>query len=251
MTAPRIVGVIPARYDSTRFKGKVLADLLGKPMIQHVYERARRSHRLDDVLIACDSELIVQKAKEFGATAVLTAATHESGSDRIAEAVRSLKADIVINIQGDEPLIDPQAIDLLAGEISADPDCLMATLIKIIDRPEDLTDSNVVKVVVDQHRNALYFSRAPIPFDRERKGLSPEGYYRHLGIYAYRKEFLTMFIRLPKSRLERIEQLEQLRVLEAGYKIKTVVTDSESMGVDTPGDLARVEEFLKKKAGHG
>lgn len=241
----KIIGVIPARYASTRLTGKVLADINGKPMIQHVWERAKESKFLNDLIIASDSEFVLEKAKAFGAKAVLTAAHHPSGSDRVAEAVQSLDVDIVVNIQGDEPLMEPKVIDDLVRALKNDERPLMATTIKAIDREEDLNDPNVVKVVVDQNQNALYFSRSPIPYDRDGTGWKNAGYYQHLGIYAYRKDFLLTFIKLPKSYLEKIEQLEQLRVLEAGYKIKTVLTDIQTIGVDTEADLIRVKKILK------
>ena len=242
----KILGVIPARYSSTRLKGKVLADINGKPMIQHVWERAKKSSLLNDVLIACDDERIVQAAKKFGAKVVLTSPDHPSGSDRIAEAVKLLDVDVVVNIQGDEPLINPSTIDTLAQAMQDDPSCVMATMITALDHEADVLDPNCVKVVVDQNKNALYFSRSVIPYHREKINFSQAVYYKHLGVYAYRKDFLLSFVRLPKSRLEKIEQLEQLRVLEAGYKIKTVLTDHQTIGVDTDADLLRVKEFLKK-----
>ena len=242
-----IIGVIPARYASTRLKGKVLADINGKPMIQHVWERAKKSKFLNDLLIASDSELVLKKAKTFGAKTVLTAAHHPSGSDRVAEAVQILDVDVVINIQGDEPLIEAKAIDDLAQAMKEAPACVAATLIKAITREEDLNDPNCVKVVVDQNKNALYFSRSVIPYNRDGIKFSSINYFQHLGIYAYRKDFLLTFINLPKSSLEKIEQLEQLRVLEAGYKIKTVLTDIQTIGVDTKEDLIRAREFLKKE----
>lgn len=242
----KTIGVIPARYASTRLKGKVLADINGKPMIQHVWERAKKSRELQDVIIAVDDERILQKAKEFGAKAVLTAKEHASGSDRVAEAVKSLEVDVIINIQGDEPLIDPRAIDALAKAMKDDSACSMATLIKTIDDEKEINDPNVVKVVIDHQKNALYFSRAPIPYPRDQKASGSNRCYKHLGIYAYQKEFLLKFINLPKSFLEKTEQLEQLRVLEAGYKIKTVLTDMETISVDTEADLVRVREFLKE-----
>ena len=244
----RTIGVIPARYESTRLKAKVLADIHGKPMLQHVWERARRSRLLDDLLIACDHELVFQTAKKFGAQAVLTSPDHRCGSDRIAEAVQNLEVDVVINIQGDEPLITPRVIDSLAGMMRDDPDCLMATVIKSLDSESELMDPNTVKVVIDQNQNALYFSRAPIPYGREKTGTTLVGHYKHLGIYAYRKDFLLTFVGLPQGSLEKAERLEQLRALEAGYKIKTVLTDIETMSVDTPADLRRVQEFLKQNA---
>jgi 3-deoxy-manno-octulosonate cytidylyltransferase (CMP-KDO synthetase) len=240
----KVVGVIPARWVSTRFRGKILARIKDKPMIQHVWERARQSRLLDDVIIACDDERILQAAQGFGAKAVLTSPDHSSGTDRVAEAVKDCPAEVVINIQGDEPLIHPSVIDGLAMAIIDDEACPMATVIKAIDTREDLEDPNVVKVVIDKEENALYFSRFPIPYDRERAGIKNVRYYKHIGIYAYRKDFLMAFTRMPKSSLERAEQLEQLRAVEAGVKIKTVLTVMETIGVDTPGDLMRVEGLL-------
>ena len=243
----KAIGVIPARLGSTRLKAKVLADINGKPMLQHVYERAKKSRELNDLIIACDSEVIMEKAKGFGAKAVLTSVDHPSGSDRIAEAVQSMAVDVVVNIQGDEPLIDAVVIDALVLAMKKDPACPMATVIKAMDSEKELNDPHVVKVVIDQQHNALYFSRAAIPLNRAQTGLKEAGYFKHLGIYAYRKEFLLKFVRLPKSHLEQMEQLEQLRVLEAGYKIKTILTDIQTISVDTEADLVRVREFLKKE----
>ncbi len=246
----KIIGVIPARYSSTRLKGKILADINGKPMIQHVWERSKKSRLLNDLIIACDHDLIVAAAKRFAAKVVLTSSRHPSGTDRIAEVVKSLDVDVVINIQGDEPLINPRTIDALAQSMKDDPACIMATIVTVLHEEADLMDPNIVKVVIDQNQNALYFSRSPIPYDRDRMGFKKGGYYKHLGIYAYRKEFLLNFIHLPKSRLETMEQLEQLRVLEAGYKIKTVLTDTQTIGVDTPTDLLKVKKLLTKNGRH-
>lgn len=242
----KVIGVIPARYGSTRLKAKVLADLLGKPVIQHVWERAGQSRRLDDLLIACDDERVLKKAKEFGAKAILTSKDHASGSDRIIEAVNGLEVDVVINIQGDEPLIHPTMIDDLARVMLEDSSCVMATVIKAIDNPKDIEDPNVVKVVIDENQNALYFSRSAIPYNREEIPIKAVRYYKHLGIYAYRKDFLMAFRHLPASYLEKAERLEQLRVLEAGYKIKTVKTKFDTIAVDTQADLKRVKAVLKK-----
>ena len=242
-----IIGVIPARFASTRLQGKVLADINGKPMIQHVYERARQSRLLQDVIIAADSEIVLEKAKGFGAKAVLTSVDHPSGSDRVAEAVRSIACDVVLNIQADEPFITSKIIDDLAKVITDEQSVVMATVIKILEPESELNDPNVVKVVVDKDKNALYFSRSVIPHHRDKLEFSSVKYFKHLGIYAYRKDFLLNFVKLPKSRLEKIEQLEQLRVLEAGYKIKTVLTDIQTIGVDTKEDLIRAREFLKKE----
>lgn len=239
----KTIGVIPARWASKRFEGKVLADINGKPMIQHVWERSKQSEYLNDLIIACDDERVVEAAINFGAQAVLTSADHASGTDRIVEVVEPLTVDIIVNIQGDEPLICSTIIDSLIETLSDDPSCLMCTAIKIIDKEEELKDPNVVKVVVDGEMNALYFSRSIIPCNRDKN--DEIIYYKHLGIYAYKKEFLLSYQNLPKSNLEISEQLEQLRALEYGYKIKTVITDIDTVGVDTPEDLKQVELLLK------
>ena len=243
----KAVGVIPARWASTRFEGKVLALLNGKPVIQHVWERAKKCRLLDEIIIACDDERILTKAAEFGAKAVLTAVHHSSGTDRIAEAVSHIPCEIIVNIQGDEPLIQASVIDALAEMMIKDSSCVMATVIKEIEHLTELSDPNVVKVVIDRNHDALYFSRAPIPFLRDKKNTEMARYYKHLGLYAYRRDFLFAFQRLPKSRLEQLEQLEQLRVLEAGYKIKTIETHEESIGIDTPEDLKKAEALSKLK----
>ncbi len=235
------LGVIPARWGSTRFEGKVLAKIAGKPMIQHVWERARQAESLDQVLIACDDPKILKAAQDFGAEAIMTSKHHASGTDRIAEAIQNIKSNIVVNIQADEPLINPQVIDDLVQVLEKDSTSVMATVIKVIKNKEDLNNPNVVKVVLDHEHNALYFSRSLIPYYREGKEIT---FYKHLGIYAYRRDFLLTFTKLPKSKLENIEQLEQLRALEAGYKIKTVLTERDTIAVDTPEDLQKVETFL-------
>lgn len=242
----KAIGVIPARYASTRFAGKVLADLAGKPVIQHVWERASQATKLDTVIIACDDERILKAAKDFGAQAVLTSRDHASGSDRIAEAVASIDTDIVVNIQGDEPLIEPTVIDDLVQALFDDSSCVMATVIKKLDDIQELQDPNVVKVTIDKNGCALYFSRSEIPFNREKNGAKNIQYYKHLGLYAYRKEFLAVYTKLPRSHLEEIEQLEQLRALEAGYKIKTIETTTDTIGIDTRQDLEKVAALLKK-----
>ena len=247
----RVIGVIPARYGSTRLPAKVLAHIQGKPMIQHVWQRAKKSRILDDLVIACDDVRIMKAVERFGGKAVMTSKDHASGSDRIAEAVGSLPVDVVINIQGDEPLITHTAIDDLGQAMLDDAKCVMATLIKPLQVQKECENPNVVKVVIDQNKNALYFSRSVIPFHLKEISGKAVGYFKHLGIYAYRKQFLLIFTKLPKSSLEKIEQLEQLRVLEAGYKIKTVMTDAETMSVDTQEDLTKVEEFLNKGQRHG
>lgn len=238
-----VLGVIPARYASTRFEGKVLADINGKPMVQHVYERAQNCSLIDEVIIACDDQNVLEVARGFGANAVMTSVDHQSGSDRIAEAVKDLNVEIVVNIQGDEPLIDPDLIDALVACLQRDLTADIATPIKLIESDEELKNYNVVKVVTDQHGKALYFSREVIPFDRD--GSKAER-YKHIGLYAYRKQSLLEYTKLPPSILEQTEKLEQLRALEAGMKIITVRTTSESLGVDTLEDLKKVIEISGK-----
>ncbi|MBI4309651.1 MAG: 3-deoxy-manno-octulosonate cytidylyltransferase [Candidatus Omnitrophica bacterium] len=240
------IGVIPARFASTRFPAKVLAKIAGKPMVQHVWEKARLCRQLDDVLIACDHKDVLDAATGFGAKAVMTDPNHPSGSDRIAQAVRELAFDVVVNIQGDEPFIDPGTIDDLVVLLKNDPHCPMGTVVKEITVDEEFTNPNVVKCVVDEQGTALYFSRAPVPYNRNAQTVPGMKRYKHLGIYAYRKGFLLQYTTWPKSILESTEQLEQLRILEKGHRIKTVVTQHESMAVDTPEDLQRVEECLKR-----
>lgn len=235
------IGVIPARYASTRFPGKMLADLNGKPLIQHVWERVKKSKKLDDVLIACDDVRIFEAVKGFGGKAVLTSVDHISGTDRIAEAVCDIDVEIVVNIQGDEPLIDSEVIDSLVDVLLHNEKYNMATVIKNLDDEVELNNSNVVKVVIDKNKDALYFSRAAIPFAREKVVVTS---FKHLGIYAYRKSFLMGYRDLPSSNLEQVEKLEQLRALEAGFKIKTILTRMDSIGVDTPEDLEKVKQIL-------
>lgn len=243
----KVVAVIPARWASKRFEGKVLADLCGKPMLQWVWERVNKADKVDEVIIACDDKRIYQACESFGAKPVVTSEEHVSGSDRIAEAIEGIDADIVINIQGDEPLIRSELIDDLAYALMNDDLCNMATAIKSIKTEKELNDPNVVKVVIDAHDYALYFSRSVIPYNRDKGPLGTEAYWKHLGIYAYRKDFLLHYSRWPKSFLEGVEKLEQLRVLEAGQKIKTVETQYESYGVDTLEDLSRVAEIIKRE----
>ena len=237
----KAIGVIPARLNSTRFEGKVLAEILGKPMIQLVWEQVKKSAKLDDVIIACDNEKVLKVARGFGARAVMTSVDHQSGTDRISEAISKEECDIVVNIQGDEPMIQPEVIDSLIEALDKDSSSSMATVIKVIDKEQDLSDPNIVKVVIDSSNNALYFSRSTIPYDRDGLGAKC---YKHLGIYAYSKHFLLEFKDLPKSNLEASECLEQLRALEAGYKIKTILTDVETVGVDTKKDLEKVKKLL-------
>ncbi len=241
----KVVCIIPSRYQSSRFEGKPLADLNGKPMIQHVYERVMTSRSITYAAVATDDERIYNAVCTFGGRAVMTGERHRSGTDRIAEAVAGLgldPADIVVNIQGDQPLFEPSQIDEVVKPLQEDPDIPMSTLIYRIVRDEEITHPNAVKVVFDQDRFALYFSRATIPFVRD-AGIATD-YYKHHGIYAYRKSFLDVFTRLPEGELERREALEQLRALEHGFRIKVVVTPYDSVEVDTPAELERVRRIL-------
>ena len=246
----RIIAVIPARYGSTRLPGKVLAPILGRPMIEHVYRQAKQSRHCDDILIACDDPRVMAAAAGFGGKAVMTSPDLASGTDRIAQAVQGVPADIVLNIQGDEPLLHPAMIDVLAEAIREDEDCVMATVARKITNPADVDDPNIVKVVLDQQGNALYFSRSAVPFNRDNVPFGQMVYYKHFGLYAYRKDFLMKLTHWPASALEQAERLEQLRVLQAGYKIKVALTPHDTISVDTADDLRRVEAFLAgEKAG--
>ncbi len=242
-----ILGVIPARFASTRFPAKVLAQIGGKPMIEHVWRKAKRCGHLTDVIIACDHEDVAKAARGFGAQVVMTRRDHPSGSDRIAQAIEHRDGDVVINIQGDEPFIDPLTIDQLAQLFKDDPQCQMGTVIKPISDEKDFLNPNVVKCVVDQQGYALYFSRSPIPYNRNDAWPAGVKRYKHLGLYGYRRECLIQFTKWPKSLLESTEQLEQLRALENGIRIKTVETQSESIAVDTPDDLVKAEQFYQQK----
>lgn len=242
-----VIGIIPARYTSVRFEGKVLADILGKPMIQHVWERVKQSLLLEDLIIACDDERVASVAREFGAKVVLTAKGHTSGTDRIGEVVNPLDVKIVINIQGDEPLIHPTMIDAVAQALIDDSKVSMATLMKKIEDPKELDDPNVVKVVVDKNNFALYFSRAKIPYLAQNSSVKSPVYYKHIGLYGYTKDFLFIYKNLPASNLEKIEHLEQLRVLEEGFRIKMIETKYDTIGVDTPQDLEKVKQYLRKE----
>lgn len=242
-----VIGVIPARYQSSRLEAKVLADILGKSMLQHVWERAKEARLLDDLIIACDHEEVVKAAHEFGAKTILTSKGHASGTDRICEVINQLDVNIVINIQADEPLIHPTMIDSIAAALIDNRSLSMATIMKKIDDAAMVVDPNVVKVVVDKNNFALYFSRAPIPFLAKNADIKEPVYYKHIGLYGYTKDFLFTFKSLPPSDLEKTERLEQLRVLEGGYRIKVVETKFDTIGVDTVEDLERVKEYLASK----
>lgn len=238
-----VLGVIPARYDSTRFPGKVLAELHGKPLLQYVYERAKKARLLDELIVACDDERIIEAVRAFEGRVISTSKAHPSGTDRLREAIADLDTQdlkIVINIQGDEPLIHPTMIDDVASCLLEDASIPMATLMRKIENSEDIDNPNVVKVVTDKQGFALYFSRSPIPY-----GYSQERfYYKHIGLYGYQKDFLFTFANLSESMLEKMERLEQLRALENGYRIKVIETGFDTIGVDTPQDLEKVKKVI-------
>jgi 3-deoxy-manno-octulosonate cytidylyltransferase (CMP-KDO synthetase) len=234
---PHIVALIPARFDSTRFPGKALADIAGRPMIEHVYRRAASAPSVDAVVVATDDARIAAAVETFGGIVRMTRRSHRSGTDRLAEVAEDLACDIVVNVQGDEPLVAPEMIEEALEPFAADSALMMTTLRRRITEDADYTDPNVVKVVVDADGNALYFSRAPIPFHRD----APRGpAWKHVGLYGYRRAFLLAYARLQPTPLETAESLEQLRALEHGFRIRTVETRYDSIGVDTPEDLERV-----------
>jgi 3-deoxy-manno-octulosonate cytidylyltransferase (CMP-KDO synthetase) len=240
----KIAVCIPARYASTRFPGKVLAQDTGKYLIQHTYEQARKAKLPQRVIIAADDARIVEAAQTFGAECVLTSTEHKSGTDRIAEATANVDADIVINVQGDEPEIDPNHIDYLARLLVDNPDCPMATLAAPFASAAQIADPNIVKVVVNTADRAIYFSRSPIPYDRDNAGVGPVGHYlRHIGIYAYRKDYLLRITKLPQTPLEKLEKLEQLRAIENGFPILVGKVDRTRDGIDTPEQYAA---FVKR-----
>lgn len=235
----KILGVIPARYASSRYPGKPLANIDSRTMLEHVYERVSMARYLETIIIATDDERIYQEARRFGARVQMTRTDHSAGTDRVAEVASAFPdATLVVNIQGDEPLIDPNAIDAAVLPLLEEPAIPMGTLKKRIEDPREIANPNVVKVVTDRFENAIYFSRSTIPF-------GATVLYKHIGLYVYRREFLLRFSGLPVGMLEKAERLEQLRALENGFKIRVVETDYESLGVDTPEDLERVRELFR------
>ncbi len=249
-----IIAIIPARYGSTRFPGKALVLIQDKPMIQWVYERAKRSTLIDRVIVATDDDRIRAAVESFGGEAIMTSPDHATGTDRIAEVAQKLECELVVNVQGDEPLIRPEMIDQAIRPLANDPSIPMGTLCKKIDRRDEAFDPNVVKVVFDRNGFALYFSRAPIPWDRDHwSGKSSfadlslgAAMYKHIGLYVFRRDFLLDYARMPQAGLEAVEKLEQLRVLELGRRIRITVTEHESFGVDIPDDLSKILERLKE-----
>jgi len=241
----KVIGVIPARFGSSRFPGKIIAEIAGKSMIQRVYEQAVKSQLLNQLIVAVDDKRVQKCVEDFGGKVIMTGTNHQSGTDRIAEVIENLDDCIVVNIQGDQPLFDPVMIDEAVQPLLDDPLLQMSTL-KIKIGEEDYSDPAVVKVVVDENDNALYFSRSLIPYNQKFKDVNV---YEHVGLYVYRKQFLQEISKLPQSTLEQIESLEQLRVLEKGYKIKVIETKSDrntGVSVDTPEDLAKVERLIQE-----
>jgi len=249
-----IIAVIPARYNSTRFPGKALVPIKGKPMIQWVYERTRQSRMIHRVIVATDDERIAAVVAGFGGEAVMTSPDHATGTDRIAEVARAIDCELIVNVQGDEPLIKAAMIDQAVEPLASDSSIPMGTLCKKIGSAPEAFDPNVVKVVFDRRGFALYFSRAPIPWNRDHWAgkasfvdLTLDGpMYKHIGLYVYRRDFLLNYAGLPQTPLENTEKLEQLRALEYGHRIKVAVTEHESFGVDIPDDLGKILRQLEE-----
>jgi 3-deoxy-manno-octulosonate cytidylyltransferase (CMP-KDO synthetase) len=250
----RTLGVIPARYGAQRFPGKPLAMIAGKSLVERVYEQAAKAERLDKVIVATEDTRILEAVEAFGGDAMLTSPECATGTDRVAEVARAYDCDLVLNIQGDEPLMRPEMIDQLVTGMQSDPKCVMGTLARKLESAANLDNPNVVKVAIAQNGNALYFSRSRIPFVRDAQTGDPQEwlklakFYKHLGIYAFRREFLLKFVQLPQSELEKTEKLEQLRALENGFSIKVWITPHDSIGVDRPEDVVLVEQILKSQA---
>lgn len=246
---PRIVGVIPSRWGSTRFPGKSLAPVGGKPLLAWVVARTKLAQRLDEILVATDDERIAAAARSFGARVVMTRADHPSGTDRIAEAIQGLAADVVVNIQGDEPLIDPALIDRVAAILAGDSGWDMATAAAPIRTAEELHNPDVVKVVRDRENRALYFSRSVIPFVRgAAAGFGPVAgqHFRHIGLYGYRRAFLERLVQEPPGALENLEKLEQLRALALGCRMAVLDCEAFGIGVDSPADVPKAEALLRQ-----
>ncbi|MFB4331513.1 3-deoxy-manno-octulosonate cytidylyltransferase [Paenibacillus sp. CR_12] len=243
----KVVAVIPARYGSTRFPGKPLANIKGKAMIEHVYLNVLQAKSISEVLVATDDQRIIDKVEAFGGKCILTSGNHQTGTDRIAECLSVINADIIINVQGDEPLIDGKMLDELIQSFKEHPELQMATFKSKIKHLSDVDDPNVVKVITNSDGKAIYFSRSPIPYNRDMR--DDVDYYKHIGVYAYKKSFLSQFVKLQQSPLELAESLEQLRALENGISIKVVDTDHILISVDTPEDLKRVEDYLDENSG--
>lgn len=248
---PKVIGIIPARYASTRFPGKPLIPILGKSLIQHTYENALRCTALEELIVATDDQRIFDHVKGFGGRVVMTSENCPTGTDRLAEVLRKeaslKKVELVMNVQGDEPCLDPAVITSVVKALQDHPEAAMSTAITPIHSSDEAHNSNVVKCVIDSSHFALYFSRALIPAGRTLKYQPAHLYYRHLGLYAYRREFLLHYSELAPTPLQQVEDLEQLKVLEHGYKIITVKVSGESMDVNAPEDIKKVEQLLCKQ----
>lgn len=244
---PQVLAVIPARYASTRLPGKVLMEVAGKPIVQHVYERTRQARLVDDCVVATDDERVVEALKPFGSKVVMTSRDHPSGTDRIAEVAASSSAEIIVNVQGCEAIIEPTMIDQAIQPLLDDPDVVMATLKHRISDESEIDDPNVVKVVTDKDDRALYFSRAAIPAIRDvaDTGARKWCYYKHVGLYVYRRGFLLSYAQMAPTALEKLEKLEQLRALENGFEIVVTETEFDSIGVDTMEAFQRVKRLLE------
>jgi 3-deoxy-manno-octulosonate cytidylyltransferase (CMP-KDO synthetase) len=246
LTESSVLAVIPARFHSTRLPGKILADIAGRPMIEHVYRRAAAASSVHAVIVATDDERIANAVRAFGGAALMTRADHVSGTDRIAEVISQLPCRAIVNLQGDEPLIEPETIDAAVAPLLADPAVEMSTLSRPFASREEFNSPHVVKVVTDSSGNALYFSRSPIPYSRDAHGGIPPGARAHVGLYVYRRDTLLKLAALPAAALEREESLEQLRALAHGIRIRVVDTRHVAAGVDTPEDLERVRSLYGK-----
>jgi len=247
MGSVKVVVVIPARYASTRLPGKPLVSLAGKPMIQRVYERAKLATRADRVVVATDDERIVKAVEGFGGKARMTRSDHRTGTERVAEVAAHEEGDVFVNVQGDEPLLDPAAVDTAVASLLEEPAAAIGTVATVIKAPADIMDPNVVKTVLDFDDNALYFSRAPIPWVRDTGSKIQVRHLKHLGLYVFQREALLEYPTLPQGELERMEQLEQLRWLENGWKIRVAEVEHDAVSVDVPEDVARVEKLLQGK----
>ena len=246
MSAGKVVVVIPARYASKRLPGKPLVSLAGKPMIQRVYERAKMAGRVNQVIVATDDARIVKTVEEFGGEARMTRSDHRTGTERVAEVAAHVEGEVFVNVQGDAPLLDPAAMDTAIGALLEEPVASISTVATAIKTPGDIMDPNVVKTVLDFDGNALYFSRAPIPWVRDTGNKIQVRHLKHLGLYVFQRDALLEYPTLPQGELEKIEQLEQLRWMENGWKIRVAEVEHDAVSVDVPEDVARVEKLLAK-----
>jgi len=243
----RVVVVIPARYGATRLPGKPLVMLAGKPMIQRVYERAKLAQRADQVIVATDDERILKAVEGFGGEARMTRTDHRTGTERVAEVAAHVAGDVFVNVQGDEPLLDPAAVDTAVSSVLEEPQAPISTVATPVKTPGDIMDPNVVKTVLDFDGNALYFSRAPIPWVRDTGSKIQVRHLKHLGLYVFQRDALLEYPTLPQGELERIEQLEQLRWMENGWKIRVAEVEHDAVSVDVPADVERVERLLRER----